>query len=312
METSDYAVVAEGLTRRFCSFTATDNVTLRVPRGNVFGFLGPSGSGKTTAIRMLCGLLQPTAGRATVEGFDVAAQPEELRAHIGYMSQKFSLYPDLTVRENLEFYGGVYGLDDSDLAQRIQEILGRLDLTSRADDLTEALPLGWKQRVALGAALLHRPPVLFLDEPTSGVDPASRALFWEILDDLSAAGTTIFITTHTMEEADRCDRVGIMFAGRLIADDTPRRLKEAFAGTLLRVEAEPLLAALEACRTLPGVEDAVMFGMEIHATFTGEDAESLRGGLEAAGVRVGAIQPIQPEMEDVFVQAVLRGREAGA
>jgi ABC-2 type transport system ATP-binding protein len=306
MNAEVYAVEAEGLTRRFGKFVACDNLNLKVPHGSVYGFLGPSGSGKTTAIRMLCGLLRPTSGTGIVEGYDVAVQPEELRAHIGYMSQKFSLYPDLTVRENLEFYGGVYGLTPDRLKKRIAEVEERLELQGRDNDLTASLPLGWKQRVALCAALLHEPPVLFLDEPTSGVDPASRRLFWEILDDLTAHRVTIFVTTHTMDEADRCDRVGIMYSGRLIADDTPEKLKALFAGQLFEVEAEPLLPALDAAKALPGAQDAVMFGTTLHVTLAEGGEPEIRQGLSAAGINVGEVRRIQPEMEDVFVQAVLR------
>lgn len=306
MDEGNWTVEATHLTRRFGAFVAVDRVDLRVPRGTVFGFLGPSGSGKTTAIRMLCGLLRPSAGRAVVNGFDIERQPERLREHIGYMSQRFSLYPDLTVRENLDFYGGIYGLEHARRLRRTEEVLACVELEPRADALTASLPLGWKQRVALGAALLHEPPVLFLDEPTSGVDPASRRLFWEILDDLTAAGTTIFVTTHTMDEADRCDRVGIMYAGRLIADDSPAALKAAFRGVLYQVEADPLLAALDAAKVLPGVADAVMFGTALHVTAAGEEPEALRRGLETAGIRVGDVRRIEPAMEDVFVQSILQ------
>jgi ABC-2 type transport system ATP-binding protein len=305
-------VEAEGLTRRFGAFTAVDQVTLHVSRGTIFGFLGPSGSGKTTVIRMLCGLLKPTSGRATVDGFDIEREPEQLRARIGYMSQRFSLYPDMTVQENLEFYGGIYGVERRLLATRIRDVAARLELGGRADEIMAALPLGWKQRVALGAALLHEPPVLFLDEPTSGVDPASRRLFWEILDDLTVGGTTIFVTTHTMEEAERCDRVGIMYAARLIRDDGPEALKESFAGSLYHVEAEPLLPALDAARALPGVEDAVMFGTALHLTVSRDDPAGLRRGLSAAGLTVGEIHRISPSMEDVFVQSVVRSEAEGS
>jgi ABC-2 type transport system ATP-binding protein len=307
---SEPAVEARKLCRRFGAFDAVRDVDLRVARGTIFGFVGPSGCGKTTTIRMLCGLLRPTSGTASVNGFDIARDPEPLRETIGYMSQKFSLYPDMTVRENLEFYGGIYGLERKPLAQRLEEVLTQLELERRADRLTETLPLGWKQRVALGAALLHRPPVLFLDEPTSGVDPASRRLFWELLDELAVAGTTIFVTTHTMEEAERCDRVGIMFAARLIADDSPAALREAFTGTLYRAEAEPLLPSLGAARALRGVTDAVLFGAALHVT-TDLAAEELTRGLTSAGMRVGEVRRIPPTMEDVFVQLIAGSRRPG-
>jgi len=306
MNASGLVVEAEALTRRFGDFTAVDGVDLHVERGAVFGFLGPSGSGKTTVIRMLCGLLRPTGGTGRVAGFDIGREAERVRENIGYMSQKFSLYADLTVRENLEFYGGVYGLERERLAERIEEVLHRLELESRSHRLTAELPLGWKQRVALGAALLHQPPILFLDEPTSGVDPASQRLFWELLDDLTAGGTTIFITTHTMDEAERCGRVGVMYGGRLIANDTPERLRGSFAGVLYHAEAEPLLVALEVARSLPGVEDAVMCGSALHVTAVREEPERLRSGLEAGGLRVREVRRIAPTLEDVFVQLILR------
>jgi ABC-2 type transport system ATP-binding protein len=306
------AVEAESLTRRFGSFTAVDSVNLQVAPGTVYGFVGPSGSGKTTVIRMLCGLLQPSSGEATVAGYNIDREPERVREHIGYMSQKFSLYPDLTVRENLDFYGGVYRLDRLQRAERIREVLERLDLAPRADAMTADLPLGWKQRVALGAALLHQPPVLFLDEPTSGVDPASQRLFWEILDDLTAGGVTIFVTTHTMDEAERCHQVGVMYGGRLIADGTPAELRGGYHGSLFHVEADPLLSALDTARALPGVSDAAMFGTALHLTATEDDPDALRRTLVAAGVEVREVRRIPPTMEDVFVQLVLTGAEAAA
>jgi ABC-2 type transport system ATP-binding protein len=284
-----------------------DQVTLQVPRGSIFGFLGPSGCGKTTTIRMLCGLLKPSSGRAVVNGFDIERQPEALRRGLGYMSQKFSLYPDLTIRENLEFYGGIYRLSPRRRAERIEPVLALLDLVDRQKALTADLPLGWKQRVALGAALLHEPPVLFLDEPTSGVDPASRRLFWEILDDLATGGTSIFVTTHAMDEVERCDLVGIMYGGRLVATDPPAGLREAFAGSLFHIAAEPLLGALEAARRLPAVDDAALFGTALHITTTASDPEGLRRDLEASGITVHDLHPIAPTLEDVFVQLVSRG-----
>jgi ABC-2 type transport system ATP-binding protein len=301
----EWVVEAEGLTRRFGKFVAVDDVDLHVPRGSVFGFLGPSGSGKTTAIRMLCGLLKPTAGRAVVNGFDIARQPEELRQNLGYMSQKFSLYADLTVRQNLEFYGGVYGLSPARVRERTAVVLGALEMERHADTHTASLPLGWKQRAALGAAMLHEPPVLFLDEPTSGVDPASRRLFWEILDELSTGGSSIFVTTHAMDEVERCDRVGIMYRGRLVADDSPSGLLAAYRGALYRVETDALLAALDAARALPFVDDASLFGSALHVTTPQEDPAELTRALEAAGTPAKEVERIEPTLEDVFVQLIL-------
>jgi ABC-2 type transport system ATP-binding protein len=221
----DVTVHAEALTRRFGTFTAVDAISLDVRRGEIFGFLGANGAGKTTAIRMFCGLLSPTSGRARVGGFDVATQPDLIRKNIGYMSQKFSLYEDLTVAQNIEFYGGMYGLTRRGIQDATERLLHELDMHSQRDTLTRALPLGWKQRLALSAALLHRPDILFLDEPTGGVDPISRRNFWRIIYDIATAGTTVFVTTHYMDEAEYCGRVSIMHQGRIVAMGTPAELK---------------------------------------------------------------------------------------
>jgi len=221
------AVVAEGLTRRFGSFTAVDGIDLEVPRGEIFGFLGANGAGKTTAIRMLCGLLKPSAGEARVAGYRLGPESEQLKRHIGYMSQRFSLYEDLTVRENLEFFGGVYGLSPRRIAERGVSLLPRLDLDGARRRLAGSLPLGYKQRLALGCAMLHEPRVLFLDEPTGGVDPLARRRFWDLIYEQAAAGVTVFVTTHYMDEAEYCGRVSIMVDGRIVALDTPAGLKRS-------------------------------------------------------------------------------------
>jgi ABC-2 type transport system ATP-binding protein len=217
-------IETEGLTRRFGTFCAVDRLTLRVPRARIFGFLGPNGSGKTTTLRMLCGLLLPTAGEARVNGCDIVREAATLRQTVGYMSQRFALYPDLTVRENLEFYAGAYGISRSSRGARIERLLDPLELGAHLDQLAGSLALGWKQRVALGAALLHEPLLLFLDEPTSGVDPDSRSLLWEFLEELASKSVSIFVTTHAMEDADRCHEVGIMYQSRLIACGSPTAL----------------------------------------------------------------------------------------
>lgn len=223
----DVSVHAHALTRRFGTFTAVDGISLDVHKGEIFGFLGANGAGKTTAIRMFCGLLAPTAGEARVGGFDVATQPAKIRQNIGYMSQKFSLYEDLTVAQNIEFYGGMYGLSRKSISDATERMLNELDMHRQRNTLTRALPLGWKQRLALSAALLHDPDILFLDEPTGGVDPISRRNFWRIIYDIAAAGTTVFVTTHYMDEAEYCGRVSIMHQGRIIAMGTPSQLKHA-------------------------------------------------------------------------------------
>ncbi|KPJ59298.1 MAG: ABC transporter ATP-binding protein [Latescibacteria bacterium DG_63] len=221
----EVSVRTEKLTRRFGRFVAVDRVSIEVLRGEIFGFLGANGAGKTTVIRVLCGLLKPSAGEARVAGFDVYRQSEQIKKNIGYMSQKFSLYGDLTVRENIAFYGGIYGLRSQELQQKQEEILGSFGLRDHADALTVDLPLGFKQRLALGCAVLHEPPILFLDEPTSGVDPKARREFWDTIHETAEVGTTVLVTTHFMEEAEYCNRVLIMDAGRIVALDTPANLK---------------------------------------------------------------------------------------
>jgi ABC-2 type transport system ATP-binding protein len=228
MTTDETAVIARGLTRRFGKFTAVDAVSFEVSRGEVFGFLGANGAGKTTVIRMLCGLLKPTAGSASVAGFDVRTQASSIKRNIGYMSQRFSLYEDLTVAENIEFYGGVYGLSRKAIASGTERMLESLQLTDRRNTVTRELPLGWKQRLALSASLLHDPPVLFLDEPTGGVDPISRRNFWRVIYSLAESGKTVFVTTHYMDEAEYCNRLSIMHEGRIVELDNPTALKRKY------------------------------------------------------------------------------------
>jgi ABC-2 type transport system ATP-binding protein len=222
------AVEVRELTRRFGDFTAVDGITFQVDEGEVFGFLGANGAGKTTAIRMLTGLLEPSDGEARVAGFDVGTEPERVKRSIGYMSQRFSLYEDLTVRENIRLYAGIYGLTRPVIRERSHELLTRLELGSRADQLVRSLPLGWRQKLAFSVALVHRPGIVFLDEPTSGVDPVTRRQFWEMIYASAAQGTTVFVTTHYMDEAEYCDRVSIMVDGRIAALDTPEALKDHF------------------------------------------------------------------------------------
>ena len=226
--TEEFAVEVQNLTRKFGDFVAVDRVSFSVKKGEIFGFLGANGAGKTTTIRMLCGLLLPTSGRATVAGFDVYSQPDQIKQNIGYMSQRFSLYEDLTVRENIEFYGGIYGLSRRQLKQKTAELLNYLRLADRANTLTALLPLGLKQRMALSTALLHDPEIIFLDEPTSGVDPESRRQFWLLIYELAARGKTVFITTHFMDEAEYCQRISIMQQGKIIELDQPRKLKAKY------------------------------------------------------------------------------------
>jgi len=236
MPPDGYAVEVEDLTRKFGSFTAVDHISFKVNKGEIFGFLGANGAGKTTTIRMLCGLLQPTSGKAVVAGYDVYLDFEKIKMSIGYMSQRFSLYEDLTVRENIEFYGGVYGLSRKQIRSKTQELLDYLNLWERADQLTASLPLGWKQRMALSSAILHDPPIIFLDEPTSGVDAVSRRNFWLLIYELAEKGKTIFVTTHYMDEAEYCNRLSIMRQGKIVELDRPQALKEKYdAGNMQEV-----------------------------------------------------------------------------
>lgn len=227
------AIDVRGLTRRFGSFTAVDAITFQVEEGEVFGFLGANGAGKTTAIKVLIGLLTPSAGEASVAGFDVRTQAEEVRRRIGYMSQRFSLYEDLTVRENIELYGGIYGLRDEEIRERGDALLEELGLTASRNALVASLPLGWKQKMAFSVAIVHRPVVVFLDEPTGGVDPITRRQFWELIYAAAARGTTVFVTTHYLDEAEYCDRISIMVDGRIGAIGTPQELKAQFGAPTL-------------------------------------------------------------------------------
>jgi len=293
-------VLTEGLTRRFGDFVAVDHVSFQVNPGEVVGYLGPNGSGKTTTIRMLLGLLEPSDGRATVLGYDAFRQSEEVRARAGYMSQKFALYDDLTVWENMQFYGGVYGIRDKD---RIASTLGLLGLSGHESTLTASLSAGWRQRLALGIALVHQPRLLFLDEPTSGVDPTARRAFWDLIYDLASSGVTVFVTTHYMDEAEYCERVGIMRGGKLLAMDTPGNLKQnVLAGEVWKMAAFPLQTALDVLPTLQGVLQAGMAGDALRAiTEQNVTAEQLQDNLQKKGIEVRSIERAEPTLEDVFL-----------
>jgi ABC-2 type transport system ATP-binding protein len=295
------------LVKKFGSFVAVDDVSLAVEKGEIFGFLGPNGAGKSTAIRMLCGLLTPTSGSASVNGFDVAREPEEIRRTIGYMSQKFSLYDDLTVEENIDFFTGMYGVAREKRAERKRHVLEMANLSDRRNALTRTLSGGWKQRLALGCAILHDPAVLFLDEPTSGVDPLARAAFWGLIRDLSATGHTIFVSTHYMDEAEYCDRLALMYRGRVIALGTPAELKAGLTEhSLLNLDASDPLDTMRALEGLEGVRDVAVFGGGLHVTV--DDAEGtiarMRERLGARGIAVRKLERIEPSMEDVFVALI--------
>jgi ABC-2 type transport system ATP-binding protein len=296
-------VIVDNLTRRFGSFIAVDHVSFEIQPGEIVGYLGPNGSGKTTTIRMLLGLLKPSEGSARVLGYDCFRQTEEVRARAGYMSQKFAIYDDLTVWENLQFYGGVYGISRR---EQIQAVVERVDLSGHASALTRELSAGWRQRLALGIALVHSPRLLFLDEPTSGVDPTARRAFWDLIYGLSAAGVTILVTTHYMDEAEYCSRVGMMRDGKLLAMDTPAGLKAAHVpGEIWEVYAEPLLAGLNALDGAPGILRASLAGDHLRLIArTGTGSEALRALLEGAGLHASRILPGEAILEDVFTNLV--------
>ncbi|MBN1439516.1 MAG: ABC transporter ATP-binding protein [Anaerolineales bacterium] len=293
-------VRVESLTKRFGEFTAVDRVSFEIPAGEVVGFLGPNGSGKTTTIRMLLGLLQPTAGSGEVLGFDICANAEEIRERVGYVSQKFALYGDLTVRENLDFYAGVYGVTDP---VRLEDVLHLVGLGPFGDLLVGGLSTGWRQRLALATAIVHRPKLFFLDEPTSGVDPTARRTFWDLIYRLVEQGITALVTTHYMDEAEYCSRVGIMSGGRLLALDSPRALKrDALPGRAWDIHAEPLLAALTALADCPIVSRAGLAGGHLRAiTPVGSPAEELSACLRRKGIDLRTIEPAEPGLEDIFL-----------
>lgn len=298
------AVETHNLTRRFGEFIAVDDVSFAVAPGEVFGFLGPNGSGKTTTIRMLCGLLVPSSGGGQVLGYDIARESEAIKARIGYMSQRFSLYSDLTVLENLRFYADVYGLRRGQRAERIAELLALAGLTGHEREMTSALSGGWKQRLALACAIVHDPQVLFLDEPTGGVDPEARRLFWDRIYELAQRGVTVFVTTHYMDEAEHCNRIGMMQGGKLIALDTPAGLKRsAVSGDVLEIEGVPQEHARDIVAAQPGVREVAPHGARLHAIVddAAQRAPQLDAALQVAGVVDVHIEQIEPSLEDVFV-----------
>ena len=301
---AEVAVFARELTRVFGDFVAVDHVSFQVRRGEIFGFLGPNGAGKTTTIKILCGLLTPTSGQAQVSGWDVSTQHEEIKKHIGYMSQKFSLYEDLTVKENIDFFGGVYGLEGVRQQEREKWVLEMAGLTDKTSTLTGALPLGWKQRLALGCAVIHEPPVLFLDEPTSGVDPLSRRSFWDLINTLAGQGVTVFVTTHYMEEAEYCNRLALMSRGRVIALGTPSELKRDWMKeSVLDLECDNVMEAAELLERDPIFTETAIFGNLLHLVTPEPEQAMVRAKqvLDEAGISLLRIDIITPSLEDVFV-----------
>ena len=301
------AIEVRDLTRRFGAFTAVDGVSFDVRQGEIFGFLGSNGAGKSTTIRMLCGLLQPTSGTARVGGIDVGSDPEAVKRRIGYMSQRFSLYELLTVDQNIAFFGGVYGLDRTRLARRRAFVLDMAGLRGREATLARDLSGGWRQRLALGCAVLHEPPILFLDEPTGGVDPLSRRQFWRLIDSLSSSGVTVLVTTHYLDEAERCHRVALIHAGRLATIGTIAEVKGIFASRpIVEVRTDRPVEAMNALESMPDVEKTSLFGTAVHAVLA-SDAVSLpaiRERLAAAGLHVSALDRVEPSLEDVFLDVV--------
>jgi ABC-2 type transport system ATP-binding protein len=300
MNLPEPVIVVDHLTRRFGDFVAVNSVSFEVQPGEIIGYLGPNGSGKTTTFRMLLGLLTPTEGRASVLGYDVYRQAEQVRARVGYMSQKFAIYDDLTVWENLQFYGGVYGIIDK---ARIQETAALVGLADQRGVLTRDLSVGWRQRLALGIALVHNPRLLFLDEPTSGVDPTARRAFWDLIYSLAETGVTILVTTHYMDEAEYCHRVAMMRDGNLLALDTPLALKEQFVpGRVWELYAEPLLPGLHALADLPGVIRSSLSGDHLRVIADAAlNEHELKSALRQANIQLISIQPGEPTLEDVFL-----------
>jgi ABC-2 type transport system ATP-binding protein len=310
------AVEVRDLCKQFGSFRAVDSISLTVNEGEIFGFLGSNGAGKSTTIRMLCGLLEPTSGTGLVLGIDVARQPEEVKRRIGYMSQRFSLYDDLTVAQNLRFFGGVYGLRGAAAREREAWAVRMAGLEGKEDRLTGELPGGWKQRLALASAVLHRPRVVFLDEPTSGVDPISRRRFWHLIDDMAEEGVTVFVTTHYLDEAEYCHRLALIHAGRLVALGTVSELKSVFAGhAVLEIVAPRPADALEALAGAQWALETSIFGTHVHVVV--KDAEQGRRRAEellaASGNPASSIERILPSLEDVFIHHVeqAESREGG-
>ena len=307
---SEQAIEVRNLTKRFGAFTAVDGVNFDVKRGEIFGFLGANGAGKSTTIRMLCGLLQPTSGSATVGGFDINTQTEQVKLNIGYMSQRFSLYDDLTVEQNIKFYGGVYGLRDARLQDRMQWVLKMADLKGREQSLTRTLSGGWKQRLALGCAILHEPRIVFLDEPTGGVDPISRRNFWELINQLSSEGTTVLVTTHFLDEAEYCNDIILINAGKLIAHGSPLELKTAYIRSpILEVICDNVVEGLETIRSKPWALETSVFGTRLHVMVAEEHegGRLIRSELGGKGIQVQNVERIMPSLEDVFLYLLEQG-----
>jgi ABC-2 type transport system ATP-binding protein len=311
---AERAVVLRQLERRFGAFVAVNRISLEVAKGEIFGFLGPNGAGKSTTIRMLCGILAPSGGTGTVAGFDIRTQSEEIKSHIGYMSQKFSLYEDLTVEENIDFYSGIYRIPPEEKQARKKWVIKMAGLEEHRNARTGTLSGGWKQRLALGCATMHEPSIIFLDEPTSGVDPNSRRQFWDLIYDLANRGVTVFVTTHYMDEAEYCDRIALIYHGELIAEGTPQTLKtELMQEDVLEVICARPQDAMEEIRKLTGVREVALFGKRLHVVADdGKAVTTLLGNsLPPKGFSIERVEKVAPSMEDVFV-SLIEARDNGA
>ena len=305
------SIEVNGLTKKFGKFTAVDSISFHVEKGEVFGFLGANGSGKSTTIRMLCGIIAPTKGDAKVSGYDIAEDTEKVKENIGYMSQKFSLYTDLTVEENIDFFGGIYGLGRDKLRSRKDWVLEMSGLTERRKSLAGQLSVGYKQRLALGCSVIHEPAVVFLDEPTGGVDPVSRRNFWNLINDYSGGGTTVFVTTHNLDEAEFCNRIVLLDAGKIVAEGSPMELKEnTIRNGMLFIDADDVYRAYELLSSNELVQNASIFGSALHASLSGksrsvkESTDALKEYLTSNGIRVQVIRPVLPSLEDVFLETI--------
>ena len=309
---NSFAVEVENLVKTFGDFVAVDHIQFQVEKGEIFGFLGPNGAGKSTTIRMLCGLLMPTSGKGRVAGFDIMEEPERIKEVIGYMSQKFSLYDDLTVIENLHFFGGIYGLSGALQKEREEQALGMAGLKELRDRMTRTLAVGWKQRLALGCAILHQPSVLFLDEPTSGVDPISRRDFWSLIQQMGERGVTTFVTTHYMDEAEYCDRLALIYKGKMIALGAPTELKmKTLSHGIMEVECLPLIPALDLLKREPWISEAAIFGNGLHVI--GKEEIDLEGEVQTLfqkhEISLKRMEWLRPSLEDVFVSLIEKEEE---
>lgn len=303
--TTDNAIEVKNLTRKFGNFFAVDQVNFSIPRGEIFGLLGPNGAGKTTTIRMLCGLLMPTEGEASVLGFDVRHKAEEIKKHIGYMSQRFSLYDDLTPSENLDFYARLYGVPRREVGARVDELIGISGLRGHEKILTRELSGAWRQRLALACAIAHHPPMLFLDEPTAGVDPVSRREFWDLIYEMAGQDVSVLATTHYMDEAEYCNTIGMMYRGRLIALSDPDTLKLEMKGVLFEIECDDPGLADAIFREMPGVLEVTLHGVLLHVTTEKKQMErQLKKELVKANIKTTRIEQVLPSLEDVFISMV--------